>query len=124
MYIYGTCTYCTYMRINILNVLIMDKLLQGVQGFKYFVHAHTHTHTQHTYTHTHTHTHTHTQHTHTTHTHIHNTHTHTHTHKYTQHNTTQQNTHTQIKNFDGKIFKDWVVKILTSRSTMHIRFTV
>ena len=85
----------------------MDKLLQGVQGFKYFVHAHTHTHT------------------HTTHTqHTHNTHTHTHTYKYTQHNTTQLNTHTQIKNFDGKIFKDWVVKILTSRSTMHIRFTV
>ena len=98
------------MRINILNVLIMDKLLQGVQGFKYFVHAHTHIHTHNTHTHT---THTHTQ------------HTYTHTHKYTQHNTTQHNkTHTQIKNFDGKIFKDWVVKILTSRSTMHIRFTV
>ena len=83
----------------------MDKLLQGVQGFKYFVHAHTHTHT---------HTTQHTQHTHTQHTHTHT----------STHNTTQQNTHTQIKNFDGKIFKDWVVKILTSRSTMHIRFTV
>ena len=81
-YVYiGTCTYCTYMQINILNVLIMDKLLQGVQGFKYFVHAHTHTHTHNT---THTHTqHTHTQHTHThTHTQVHTTqHNKTHTHK-------------------------------------------
>ena len=77
---YGVDPYCcissTYMQINILNVLIMNKIFQGVQGFKYFVHAHTYTYT-------------------------HNTH--THTHMYTQHNTT----HTQIKIFDGKIFKDW-----------------
>ena len=42
------------MQINILNILIMDKLFQGVQGFKYFVHVHTYTHTTHTHTYVHT----------------------------------------------------------------------